>query len=477
MSRFEDKFSEAYGKKRFLESEAQKGWESLGPQLDAKFPISGPSGSTSLGGGLTAIAIGLAMSLFSIGFYSTKASTGDEVTDSKDAQIAGVSSTDFGTVSTPSESNGKKSPKEGSITSQTQRADREELISTQVHNNTHSPISKERIDSPVAPELADSKAIASTQTTSSISSSKELPQQVQALPKEKVLLTEKSMHSPSNKQEGFTDMEGTGVEGQVILASAESSPSDVPQRTSIDHLSLEEVQEKFEQKTQGVDTAHKKEPSPEIPIIKNQPTGAGYSQFYLGLASEGYSQNRDLSGGNPLWIQERITQESIRPVLTLGIYGGWSWNSNWAIETGLTISSWSEEMVYPNSLPVDTGYYDSRWGRPEDHFTQIIDIDSVRVVDSIYTGHYVYSLTYQSVDSTVIPLNRIQSFSYVELPLTLRYSYPLGSWKPFVSGGLVLGLPRQNTAVYRGVYENTPVAYSFSTIQYSISGQLGVEYA
>ncbi|GAB5558311.1 MAG: hypothetical protein SchgKO_25240 [Schleiferiaceae bacterium] len=495
MSRFDKDFSKAYGKKRFSESEAQSGWERLGPELDAEFPVKGSGGGRMGQSTLLAVAIGLTMSIISIGsqVQSTPYFEGEGGALSTSISQTEVSQTNVNQTNI-NQSNQSQTEEKQTTPSQS-------TVSKNQNSHTSSTRKEGKsLDTPQ--EKSDSKSLESKNNNTTLESEKTLNSQESNIEE-----TIPAMGSTAGVLASNPPAVGLSEEPEARTLAMENSKN----KESAENPSLEEVERESKEaaKETTEETSNNEESAEELmeesmedpikdpvedatdnpivdpnntaeensPVLVQKPSNANRSKFYVGVQGAGLSQNRNLSGATNLWVSERNAKETVNPALSLGLTLGWAWNENWSVQLGVNHLQWTEDMKYPLSEETDTALHDSRWGRPEDFYNDIIHIDSVRVVDSIYVGHYVYNLTYRTIDTNDAPLNRTQQFTYVQLPISVEYTYPLGAWRPYASGGVVLGFPSQKSAVYRGVYETVPLGYSFSNIQYSVAGQIGIGYA
>jgi hypothetical protein len=523
MSRFDKDFSKAYGKKRFSESDAQSGWERLGPELDAEFPLKGSGGggfgkSNPGQSTLLAVAIGLTMSIISIGSQVQSPPYFEDGALSTSISQTEVSQTEV------SQTNVNQSNLNQSDLSQTQPSSNPQegkTLNVAQDNSEPQSMESKSVDSRNTANYSVNRTTnTETNNTSNSTSNGTLNH-----PKKNntTLESDKTQKAQESNIEETIPVAGStaGVLASnppavglsedpeaMTLAMADSRNTESVENSAVGEVKSEiaeeaskseeidpTIDEPIEESNKKLETVEelKEEPTEdkvEVPtddpnktlernaqVLVQKPSHANRSKFYVGVQGAGLSQNRNLSGATNLWVSERNAKETVNPALSLGLTLGWAWNENWSVQLGVNHLQWTEDMNYPLSEETDTAFHDSRWGRPQDFYNDIVYIDSARVVDSIYVGHYVYNLTYRTIDSNDVPLNRTQQFAYVQLPISVEYTYLLGAWRPYASGGVILGFPSQKSAVYRGVYETVPFGYSFSNIQYSVAGQVGIGYA
>ncbi len=108
-------------------------------------------------------------------------------------------------------------------------------------------------------------------------------------------------------------------------------------------------------------------------------------------------------------------------------------------------------------------------------------IDKIRLncsfIDSINQGHWDYYIQYDEIDTTLRGLNGTRTYSFVEVPLRMVYAPKIWKVSPFISAGVIFGIPIENTATcYATMHRDIAPLIELTKIQYSAEIQLGATY-
>lgn len=145
-------------------------------------------------------------------------------------------------------------------------------------------------------------------------------------------------------------------------------------------------------------------------------------------------------------------------------------SERFTITSGLWFSGYGEKIDYEPITSIEVAGIDGRFNSPSE-FNNILAIDSTRVVDGIFLGHWDYDIIYLRTDSSVLAANGQTNVRYLEIPFLAGYSFGKGWAKPWVKTGVSLGIPVQSQTLWYlgtesvgyGLIENTssPLLYNY----------------
>lgn len=162
--------------------------------------------------------------------------------------------------------------------------------------------------------------------------------------------------------------------------------------------------------------------------------GAHYVDKFLDAESELYLQKRE-EEEKPIWA----TATGVEIIYYL--------DGHWTFGTGFTYAGYGEELHY--SFPTtDTTYLDGRYYDPHRYRSNLVGLDSVRIIDSINSGHWGYFAYYQRNDTAAEANNGPTNWTYLEIPVLFGYRFGNGAVKPWLRSGISLGLPIQTSYRY-----------------------------
>ncbi len=279
-------------------------------------------------------------------------------------------------------------------------------------------------------------------------------------PLEKVVLEEEGeAENFTSKDASATSESSSGEENtssqseDVALAEELNSPSEAPDReTPVQETVIAEDQREMDapvadtlatpalEKTAGtkIEDWHLAFPKAEDEEEFKLPTLAG-RRFALSVYG-GYSHvDKLLKSENPAHLAKRRQEEA--PVWTTptGIGIDYFLNSRFTFSMGIGYAEYGEMLDY-QVRHIDTAFADGRYTNPRS-FPNIIAMDSIRIVDSIYVGHWNYNVIYETEDTAVAANNGRTSITYIEIPLTVGYRFGTGRVKPWLQSGISLGIP------------------------------------
>lgn len=178
-----------------------------------------------------------------------------------------------------------------------------------------------------------------------------------------------------------------------------------------------------------------------------------------------------------------LRKESENPVITTptGIALDYFIDNNWTVGTGIGWAEYGEGVDY-NLVNVTSAYdsiaIDGRYDSPS-NYPNIVSIDSTRVIDTVNQGHWNYNLVYRTDDSTVNKYQGKNVFRYIEVPVTVGYRFGSGKVKPWIKGGIIVGLPVEANYSYpisgMEAFSSEAGTSKLASVQYSGMLQLGVD--
>jgi len=172
----------------------------------------------------------------------------------------------------------------------------------------------------------------------------------------------------------------------------------------------------------------------------------------------GYAQvGKTLESDDGEYLALRESEKALNAIPT-GFDLDYFITENWTFGTGLSWAEYGEKVEYEFSYTdyplrwLQASFYvDGRYGDPR-AYPNIISIDSTRIIDSINVGHWNYNVVAEySVNDTVessSSYSGINSWQYVEVPLTIGFRFGKGYIRPWLKAGLTIGLPIQVNYTY-----------------------------
>ncbi|HCQ16478.1 MAG TPA: hypothetical protein DIU20_09465 [Cryomorphaceae bacterium] len=176
--------------------------------------------------------------------------------------------------------------------------------------------------------------------------------------------------------------------------------------------------------------------------------------------------------------KRQAEEEAIRSIPT-GVNLDYFFNSNWTFGLGIGWNEYGEDLQY-NFNRRDTVLLDGRFNSP-DEYTNVVSVDSTRVIDGILQGHWEYTVVYDYQDTVSEKNNGRTSWRYIEIPLTVGYRFGNGRVKPWVRTGIALGIPVQTSfryirPGYAGILDNEENGQLVAPLQYSALFNVGVDW-
>ncbi len=153
-----------------------------------------------------------------------------------------------------------------------------------------------------------------------------------------------------------------------------------------------------------------------------------------------------LSASNNSYLERRSNEEEAIYTTPTGFNIDYFVDKNWTFGTGISWSEYGENLDYDLSR-IDTSIANGR-GQLPSSFDDVIYIDSVRVIDSIFSGYWQYTFATRSNDSVAQANNGRTSWQYVEIPFTVGYRFGEGRVKPWIKTGVSIGVPIQTSFRY-----------------------------
>ena len=173
-------------------------------------------------------------------------------------------------------------------------------------------------------------------------------------------------------------------------------------------------------------------------------SGDGYQlfsreRFSLSLWA-GYSYvDKFLTASNRAYVDKRTAEENVIRTIPTGVDLDYFINKNWTFGTGIGWSEYGEDLNY-NLSRRDTAWIDGRWQSPS-NFNGVVQVDSTRIIDSIFVGHWNYRVIHDTKDSNALANNGRTSWQYIEIPFTVGYRFGRGRLKPWLKTGISVGIP------------------------------------
>lgn len=161
----------------------------------------------------------------------------------------------------------------------------------------------------------------------------------------------------------------------------------------------------------------------------------------------GYSYvDKFLTADNQSYVEKRKNEEKAIWASSSGFKIDYFLNNHWTFGFGLGYSEYGEDLNY-NISQRDTFKIDGRNSNPA-NFSNIIQLDSARIITGINQGHWNYNIVTEDIDSAVLQNNRRTTWQYVEIPFTVGYRFGKGRIKPWLKTGLSFGIPVNSSFRY-----------------------------
>ncbi len=156
--------------------------------------------------------------------------------------------------------------------------------------------------------------------------------------------------------------------------------------------------------------------------------------------------DKSVKGGTQSYRALREEQEGTINTMPLGLTMDYYISPRWTLSLGLSYNSYGEDLNY-NYKSIDTTRIDGRYVSPKG-FQNVISIDSTRVIEGIYQGHWDYEIVHATEDQEVKNNNGKTSWKYLEIPVLVGYRFGDRKVKPWIQTGLALGIPMGNSYKY-----------------------------
>lgn len=154
----------------------------------------------------------------------------------------------------------------------------------------------------------------------------------------------------------------------------------------------------------------------------------------------GYSYiDKFLTADNQSYLDKRQNEEKAIWASSSGFKIDYFLDNRWTFGFGLGWAEYGEELNYGISQR-DTSKIDGRNSSPS-NFSNIIDVDSMRIITGINQGHWNYTIVTEDSDSAVQLNNGKTSWQYLEIPFTVGYRFGKGRIKPWLKTGVSFGIP------------------------------------
>ncbi|MGB0176075.1 MAG: outer membrane beta-barrel protein [Owenweeksia sp.] len=183
-----------------------------------------------------------------------------------------------------------------------------------------------------------------------------------------------------------------------------------------------------------------------------------------------------LEANNPEYLSKRSAEENPVWSIPTGVNLDYFLNSNWTFGLGIRWAEYGEDVQYDLSRR-DTAIVDGRYSSVNE-FPNIVSVDSMRVIDGMFQGHWEYTVVYDSRDTTAESYNGRTTWRYIEVPVTIGYRFGSGRLKPWIRGGVSFGVPVQTSFRYinpQAIYELQNKQQE-APLQYNGILNLGVDY-
>ena len=162
-------------------------------------------------------------------------------------------------------------------------------------------------------------------------------------------------------------------------------------------------------------------------------------RFSLSLWGGYTYTDKFLSASNANYTDKRQAEEKAIWTTPTGVDLDYFLNGRWTLGLGLRWTEYGEDLQYDINHR-DTAWIDGRHNDPS-NFSNVVAVDSARIITGINQGHWNYVVVTESVDSAVISNNGRTSWQYVEIPLMLGYRFGQGSFRPWIKSGVSFGIP------------------------------------
>lgn len=153
-----------------------------------------------------------------------------------------------------------------------------------------------------------------------------------------------------------------------------------------------------------------------------------------------------LSASNFAYSDKRQAEEKAIWTTPTGVDLDYYLDGRWTLGIGFRWTEYGEDLQY-SLVNRDTAWIDGRNNNPS-NFSNVIAVDSSRIITGINQGHWNYVVVSQSTDSAVLQNNGRTSWQYVEIPLMLGYRFGQGSLRPWIKSGVSFGIPINTTFRY-----------------------------
>ncbi len=273
------------------------------------------------------------------------------------------------------------------------------------------------------------------------------------------------------------------IDSSSIPVPTDSAAQDVAE-VSIDSLSLEDRDTKAESKS-ATKSSNKKlsnlafadfENGGTLPSLKYPYLNKG--RFSLAINAHYYWVNKQLSGNDKDLMVKREKEEEGVLQFSAGADLDYFMTKNWTIGVGIGWMNYGENLKYSYQFS-DSIVIDGRYDSPK-NYSQVTGLDSARIIDAPFEGHWSYNFTHSSEDSLVKSNNGNTQWRYLEVPIMLGYRFGNGRLKPWVKAGVLIGVPLKQEFRYALVDGSLETVESPQTkptdLQYSARVQLGVDY-
>ncbi len=136
----------------------------------------------------------------------------------------------------------------------------------------------------------------------------------------------------------------------------------------------------------------------------------------------GYSYiDKFLNGDSQSYLDKREKEEDAIWTASSGFKIDYFLDNRWTFGFGLGYAEYGENLKY-NLNQRDTTKIDGRNSSPSS-FSNIVELDSTRIVTGINQGHWNYTIVTENGDSSVLGNNGKTSWQYLEIPFTVGYRF------------------------------------------------------
>lgn len=222
-----------------------------------------------------------------------------------------------------------------------------------------------------------------------------------------------------NNQEEESDSTGLPNDSQTKIPKADEENLAIKQKTARkDHFAFTDM--------------------PEIPDVGDYQLFSR-ERFSISMWG-GYSYvDKFLSGDSKSYLDKRSEEEESIWTASSGFKIDYFLDNRWTFGFGFTYAEYGENINYDISNR-DTTKLDGRISSPS-NFSNIVEIDSMRIITGINQGHWDYTLITEDGDSSVQENNGKTSWQYLEIPFTVGYRFGNSRIKPWLKTGISLGIP------------------------------------